>query len=375
MLDHQWLATSAFVAFSLHGFCAAAQNSHCAGTLGAVEIRGNLDITGRCRLTGADVTGNVSLYAGGSLVALDVSINGNLDARRADFVTIEESQIAGNVSLDELVGDNSSIESTEISGNVSLTDNRSALEILNNDISGNVRATGNSGSLSISGNSIDGHLECSGNTTAPVGLGNRVEKEPQGQCRSMRAPQSSPPPTPTPTQATPPATPFPTPPPQATPATPAPVSGASGPTGTTTPAPIAGGVVGIADTTPPTLTLRGAPNVTLTINSAFVDPGATAMDTTDGDLTSRIVIANPVNTALLGTFTITYSVSDLAGNAATPVTRTVTVAPLPAEGGGGGGAIGAEIVLALLLLAAWRGSAPAMSEGRKHQGCVGARSR
>ena len=59
---------------------------------------------------------------------------------------------------------------------------------------------------------------------------------------------------------------------------------------------------------------------------------------------------NPVNTALLGTFTVTYSVSDLSGNAATPVTRRVTVVPQPAEGGGGGGSVGFEFALALLLL-------------------------
>ena len=78
------------------------------------------------------------------------------------------------------------------------------------------------------------------------------------------------------------------------------------------------------------------------------------MDSTDGDLTSRIVVVNPVNTALVATFTITYSVSDLSGNAATPVTRTVTVAP-QAEGGGGGGSVGIEFVLALLLLIRWSG--------------------
>ena len=63
---------------------------------------------------------------------------------------------------------------------------------------------------------------------------------------------------------------------------------------------------------------------------------------------------NPVNTALLGTFTVTYSVSDLSGNAATPVTRRVIVEPHPAGGGGGGGAVDIEIALALLLLAVWR---------------------
>ena len=111
------------------------------------------------------------------------------------------------------------------------------------------------------------------------------------------------------------------------------------------------GNFGSGDTTPPTLTLRGAPSVTLMIDAAYTDAGATATDTTDGDLTSRIVVSNPVNTALIGTATITYSVTDLSGNAATPVTRTVTVQAQPPAGGGGGGALGSEIVLALLLAA------------------------
>ena len=44
---------------------------------------------------------------------------------------------------------------------------------------------------------------------------------------------------------------------------------------------------------------------------------------------SRIVVTNAVNTALLGTYTVTYAVSDLSGNAAAPVTRTVNVQPQP----------------------------------------------
>jgi hypothetical protein len=132
MVNHRWLLFSAFVASALHGFCAAAQDSHCTGALGEVEVRRNLDITARCQLTGTDVRGNVTLFSGGSLIARDVSIGGNLEARRADFVAIEGSQIDGNVNLEELVGDNSSVENTEIDGNVSLRDNRSALEILDN---------------------------------------------------------------------------------------------------------------------------------------------------------------------------------------------------------------------------------------------------
>ncbi len=326
MLNSRWLLSSALIASALHGFCAAAQGTHCTNALGEVEVRGNLDITSRCELTGTSVRGTVTLFSGGSLIARDVNIRGNLVARRADFVAIEDSEIDGNVTLDELVGDNSSIENTEIDGNASLTSNRSALEILNNEIDGNVQASGNSGGVSISGNSIDGNLECSGNTPAPVGLGNRVEKRSQGQCENLRPQASNPPPS----AAVPPA--------PSQPASP------NTPPATTPP------VTGSRDTTPPTLSLRGAPSVSLTINSPYADPGATATDSTDGDLTSRIVVVNPVNTALLGTFTVTYSVSDLSGNAATPVTRRVTVVPQPAEGGGGGGSVGFEFALALLLL-------------------------
>ena len=63
-------------------------------------------------------------------------------------------------------------------------------------------------------------------------------------------------------------------------------------------------------------------------------------------------MTNTVNTTLLGTYTITYNVSDLSGNAATPVTRTVNVQPQAAAlEGGGGGALGLEMLLALLLVA------------------------
>ena len=192
MLNSRWLLSSALIASALHGFCVAAQGTHCTNALGDVEVRGNLDITSRCELTGTSVRGTVTLFSGGSLIARDVNIRGNLVARRADFVAIEDSEIDGNVTLDELVGDNSSIENTEIDGNASLTSNRSALEILNNEIDGNVQASGNSGGVSISGNSIDGNLECSGNTPAPVGLGNRVEKRSQGQCENLRPQASTP---------------------------------------------------------------------------------------------------------------------------------------------------------------------------------------
>ncbi len=83
------------------------------------------------------------------------------------------------------------------------------------------------------------------------------------------------------------------------------------------------------DTTAPVLTLTGDETVTLTAGDAYTDAGASATDQPgDLDLTDDITddaAAVDVNTP--GVYTITYNVSDASGNAATPVTRTVTVKP------------------------------------------------
>jgi hypothetical protein len=79
------------------------------------------------------------------------------------------------------------------------------------------------------------------------------------------------------------------------------------------------------DTTPPVITLIGAATVYACVGSPYTDDGATAMDDTDGDISDLIVINNPVQTDATGTFTVTYNVTDSAGNKAEEVTRTVIV--------------------------------------------------
>ena len=86
-------------------------------------------------------------------------------------------------------------------------------------------------------------------------------------------------------------------------------------------------VIVAADIVAPVITLTGSDTINVTLGDAFTDPGATATDNVDGDITASIIVAGDtvdVNTA--GTYTITYNVSDAAGNPATEVTRTVTVA-------------------------------------------------
>ena len=111
------------------------------------------------------------------------------------------------------------------------------------------------------------------------------------------------------------------------------------------------GNFGEQDSNAPVIQLRGDATVDIVIDSSYSDAGATATDQEDGDITSRIVTANTVNTTVLGTYTVTYTVSDLSGNAANPVTRTVNVKPQAAAiEGGGGGALGLEVLAGLLLL-------------------------
>lgn len=84
------------------------------------------------------------------------------------------------------------------------------------------------------------------------------------------------------------------------------------------------------DVVPPVITLNGNAMITVNQGATFTDPGATATDNTDGDISGNIVVGgDTVNTANLGTYRITYNVMDAAGNAATEVTRTVEVIMVP----------------------------------------------
>ena len=79
------------------------------------------------------------------------------------------------------------------------------------------------------------------------------------------------------------------------------------------------------DVTTPVISLEGAASVSLEAGTAYTDAGATATDNIDGSITSSIVTVNPVDIDTVGTYTVTYNVSDAAGNAATAVTRTVVI--------------------------------------------------
>jgi formylglycine-generating enzyme required for sulfatase activity len=82
--------------------------------------------------------------------------------------------------------------------------------------------------------------------------------------------------------------------------------------------------VTVVDTTHPVLTLLGDANMSQAKNTAWVDPGATASDSLDGNLTNSITITGTVDVNTTGVYTLTYSISDGASNEAN-ATRVVNV--------------------------------------------------
>ncbi len=74
----------------------------------------------------------------------------------------------------------------------------------------------------------------------------------------------------------------------------------------------------------PVLTLNGNEEMYAFYGETFHDPGATAMDNCDGDITGNIQVSGSVDSSTLGTYTLTYESKDSSGNTAS-VSRIVTV--------------------------------------------------
>ncbi len=81
--------------------------------------------------------------------------------------------------------------------------------------------------------------------------------------------------------------------------------------------------VEVKDMTAPSIHLSGG-RVYVRVGAAFSEPGYTATDNLDGDVSSKVVVQNGVDASKVGTYTVTYSVTDSSGNTAT-ATRSVYV--------------------------------------------------
>jgi len=133
------------------------------------------------------------------------------------------------------------------------------------------------------------------------------------------------------------------------------------------------GRLGPGDRTAPEITLLGEAEITLRSGAAFVDPGSIAMDDIDGDLTGAITTSGSVNTNVVGTYTITYTVTDRSSNTS-QVSRKVTVDVDQGAGGGGGGMLSPSTLILLLMIGSLGPPARNSSCGGASQSDKGVRS-
>jgi len=98
----------------------------------------------------------------------------------------------------------------------------------------------------------------------------------------------------------------------------------------------------------PLISLLGNDPQIITVDTAYSELGATAMDNVDIDtiISANVIInSTAVDTSTIGFYTVTYNVSDAAGNPALEVTRTVNITAAAVvdnstNSSNGGGALG-----------------------------------
>ena len=81
------------------------------------------------------------------------------------------------------------------------------------------------------------------------------------------------------------------------------------------------------DPIPPEITLLGDAQMSIYPGTEFVDPGYTAIDNCDGDVTQNVEVTGSVDIWMPGEYRIEYAVTDNYGNTATAI-RNVTVQPV-----------------------------------------------
>ncbi|MFG2099852.1 LVIVD repeat-containing protein [Micromonospora echinaurantiaca] len=129
---------------------------------------GPLTVTGVTCLTGATVSGPVTVRPGATLLAIDSSISGPVSASNAAAVHLYHSTVRGPVSVTGTTG-SAAIVDTEIHGPAVLTGGTGTVEPI------------------VADSTVRGPLACTGNAPAPINLGvaNTVHGPATGQCAGL----------------------------------------------------------------------------------------------------------------------------------------------------------------------------------------------
>jgi hypothetical protein len=232
-----WMRTTPAAALAAVGALLAASpaqadDRRCDALIGPETVRGDVVVPDGevCELAGTRVLGSVRVGTGAALFAQDIDLSGNLDVRGDADVSLDTSEIAGNVkatragtavfaqgltvagTLDAHGADILDLRDSVVEGNFYVRDTREGSLFCGNRLNGNSEFTGNAGQLTIGAgdgfcdgnrldgnvkvegnrgfteigdNDIGGNLTCFGNDPGPVGGGNRVEGNREGQCAAL----------------------------------------------------------------------------------------------------------------------------------------------------------------------------------------------
>ena len=193
----------ALIALLMAAAPAQADDRQCTGTIGAVDVDGNVIVPSdaTCTLLSTRVDDNVFVRPGAVLEAFGVSVGGNIQAENHRRVivaartvndTVVPSRIGGDIQLFD--GDRGRVWQATIGGNLQVNQNSGFQEAVRNVIDGDLQAFSNEGGFLIYANRIDGNLQCKSNDPPPVGGQNLVEGNKEDQCSQLEPSSPGPPP-------------------------------------------------------------------------------------------------------------------------------------------------------------------------------------
>lgn len=88
-------------------------------------------------------------------------------------------------------------------------------------------------------------------------------------------------------------------------------------------------IIEVKDLTLPTIELKEGEEIIILKDSTFIDPGYTATDNIDGDLTKKVKVTGKVDTSKEKEYIITYEVKDQAGNQAIKKRKVIVSSKSP----------------------------------------------
>jgi hypothetical protein len=173
---------------------AQADDRRCTGTIGAVDVDGNVIVpsSATCTLRGTRVDDNVFVRPGAVLEARGVRIGGNIQAENHQRVLVAprtvndmvvRSRIGGDIQLFD--GNRGNVRRAVIGGNLQVKQNSGFQEALRNVIDADLQAFSNTGGFRILRNRIDGNLQCKSNNPPPHGGQNVVQGNKEDQCSRL----------------------------------------------------------------------------------------------------------------------------------------------------------------------------------------------